>query len=206
MKPLNYKIMKNFLPILMLCGVMSGCAQVTPPHAASTKTWVIESPDGSIKQTWSDAIHIPACNKEDFDGGTEDSPKADCRSYTFEGRTCYYYSWTYVDGYADKLCPTPWRVPSSSDFVSLHFALAAPDHANSDEKTQIKRYIDVWGGVKAGFAQKASVVDNLTKLCYWSALRAHGDNAWSLSIDYAVTAADLITKSSELGLQVRCVK
>jgi uncharacterized protein (TIGR02145 family) len=88
----------------------------TPPLAASTKTWTIESPDGKIKQMWSDHINVPACNKSDYNGGTSDEYKADCRSYNYEGTTHYYYSWQYVNENQHTLCPDPWRVPTRDDF------------------------------------------------------------------------------------------
>jgi hypothetical protein len=68
--------MKKLITLIMLCGLVSAYAQNTPPHAASTATWVIGD------QTWSDAIHIPACDKKDFKE-SETAPR--CRSYTSAG-------------------------------------------------------------------------------------------------------------------------
>jgi hypothetical protein len=85
----------------------------TPPQAASSKAWVFDD------QTWSDAIHVPECNKETF----EDSyTNPQCRSY----KTYYYYNWPYVDANAANLCPSPWRVPSKGDFemLTLNFSAA----------------------------------------------------------------------------------
>jgi hypothetical protein len=39
---------------------LAGYAQTTPRYAASTQTWTFG------EQIWSDAIHIPECNKTDF--------------------------------------------------------------------------------------------------------------------------------------------
>jgi hypothetical protein len=90
-----------------------------PPLAASTKTWKIESPDGKIKQTWSDYIAVPACNKTDYDGGDRENPRSDCRSYTFDGATFYYYSWQYVKQNQHTLCPDPWRMPTKEDINDI---------------------------------------------------------------------------------------
>ena len=95
--------MKTIVTIIMLCGVLGGYAQTTPPYAASTKTWTFG------EQTWSDAIHIPECNKSSF---TERYYETQCRSYTQGANTWYYYNWLYVNKHAARLCHSPWRVPS----------------------------------------------------------------------------------------------
>jgi predicted small lipoprotein YifL len=90
-------------------------APLPPPFAASTLTWALR------EQTWSDAIRLPECNKDDFDGGAGDAPRADCRSYTHGGKTFYYYSSPYVIAQAGRLCPAPWRVPTKEDFQQLQY-------------------------------------------------------------------------------------
>jgi hypothetical protein len=82
----------------------------TPPHAASTQTWVFGT------QTWSDAIHIPDCNKSSF---TDSYTDPHCRSYISGENTWYYYNWSYVNQNAATLCPSPWRVPTMDDFSTL---------------------------------------------------------------------------------------
>jgi hypothetical protein len=77
---LDEQKIKNYekkITIIMLCGVISGYAQNTPRYAASTTTWKYG------EQTWSDAIQVPECDKEDF----EASSTPQCRSYTKDGTT-----------------------------------------------------------------------------------------------------------------------
>jgi hypothetical protein len=94
----------------MLCGVCCGYDQNTPPHAASAETWTVGD------QTWSDAIHMPKCKEGTF---KRKSSKPQCCSYTIEGKKYYYYNWPYVKANAAKLCPSPWRVPTTDDFRKL---------------------------------------------------------------------------------------
>ncbi|MDR0738055.1 MAG: fibrobacter succinogenes major paralogous domain-containing protein [Prevotellaceae bacterium] len=140
MKPLNFEIMKNVQPrliaalskmmIMMLAMVaitFASCSkdlyyQVldinsdAPPRAASSKAWVFG------EQTWSDAIRIPECNEKTFEN-SDTEPQ--CRSYTEDSNTWYYYNWPYVDANAATLCPTPWRVPTRSDFEALILSSSA---------------------------------------------------------------------------------
>jgi hypothetical protein len=80
------------------------------PRPASTQTWTFGD------QIWSDVIQVPACDKSDF---MESVTSPDCRSYTSGSTTWYYYNWPYVIANQDKMCPAPWRVPSSVDFQHL---------------------------------------------------------------------------------------
>jgi hypothetical protein len=75
-RTLNNKKMKKSLTIIMLCGFISCYAQNTPPYAASAQTWTFGN------QTWSDAIHMPGCNKESL----IDLYDPDCCSYTTDGK------------------------------------------------------------------------------------------------------------------------
>jgi hypothetical protein len=152
----------------------------TLPNAASTQTWAYGN------QTWSDAIHIPACNKASFTNSDTDPV---CRSYTEGGKTWYYYNWAYVNQNATTLCPSPWRVPSQTDFNTL---------VNATNRTTL---IAAWG--YGGFASGSSVTGVNSGTPYWST---------SECVDYYAYA--LLTASGSLsvacyypyyGLQVRCV-
>ncbi|MDR0581509.1 MAG: fibrobacter succinogenes major paralogous domain-containing protein [Prevotellaceae bacterium] len=155
--------MKKFLTIIMLCGVIGGYAQNTPPYAASTNTWVIEG--NGISQIWSDHINVPACDKADFNGGTDDAPRADCRN-----NPGYYflYSWPYVNKNAATLCPVPWRVPTIDDFLALYKALGGKGDWSKDE-TLVTKYINSWGGAYGGYCNNEGLPVNQNLYAdYWS--------------------------------------
>jgi uncharacterized protein (TIGR02145 family) len=179
----------------------------TPPHAATTKTWVIESADGSIKQTWSDAIQIPECNKADYDGGSEDAPKADCRSYTYEGKTYYYYSWPYVNEKADALCSSPWRVPTKEDIQALANAFGCNATRYTPNPPCIEqKFVIAWGGSYGGIAKSTSITETGTHAYYWSSLEAEVEDGYSLAFKADGSKGSWGEDEKQYGLQVRCVK
>ncbi|MEA4917216.1 BACON domain-containing protein [Proteiniphilum sp.] len=104
-----------------------------PTYAISTQVWEIKSADQTIKQKWSDYIEYDGNNKaadgtlSTFDGEYRDAAP---------GYRGYLYSWYYVTDHANKLCPSPWRVPTKEDLINLDKALGGtgenvtfvPDH------------------------------------------------------------------------------
>jgi hypothetical protein len=174
--------MKKLLTILMLCGVCCGYAQNTPPHAATTRTWTVG------EQTWSDAIHIPACNKKNrMDSSTEPQ----CRSYTEGANTWYYYNWPYVQANAAKLCPAPWRVPDLDETHGLTTTDLTPKLARA------------WG--YGGLATPDMVLGSENIYAHWIAHPAGKTCAvvlwYSKNVPLSVT-----TFGKEYGLRARCVK
>jgi uncharacterized protein YbdZ (MbtH family) len=150
------------------------------PFAASTQTWTFDS------QTWSDAIQIPDCNKSDFDTNYTE-PR--CRSYTL-GKLRYYYNWSYVAAYAATLCPSPWQVPSQSDFNALVSA------------TNYSTLFSEWG--YGGFAYGGSMNDVSTSAYYWSSTQIDSNRAYYLN--YASGNLGVTSNIKNFGFQVRCVK
>jgi uncharacterized protein (TIGR02145 family) len=142
--------------LLIALAIVAGCkkddpapeekAIPTPPYAASAQTWTF----GTSTLTWSDAIHIPDCNKESFED-SYDEPQ--CRSYTYEGKTYYYYNWPYVDTNKSALCPDPWRVPTKDDFAALVETLGGDTQVARDALST------AWG---YGGRSNASSMDNET--------------------------------------------
>jgi hypothetical protein len=130
---------------------------VTPPLAASTRTWVITG--NGITQTWSDRINSPAdCNKSSFPA---DNSNPQCRSYTYNNVLYYYYNWPYVNVNRNTLCPSEsgWRVPTKDDFVNLDLALGGTGvNRNTSSAWNKEKYIDIWGGVYCGCG--------CTEMCY----------------------------------------
>jgi uncharacterized protein (TIGR02145 family) len=178
-----------------------------PPYAASTKTWVIESADGTIKQTWSDAIQIPECNKVDFDGGNWDAPEADCRSYTREGNSFYYYSWPYVRANAANLCPSSWRVPTQQDFIDLDIAFGGSGIARSDDTSWIRaNYINAWGGDYGGLACGDTVSQARANGYFWSSTVNSSYPHLVYSLCYQPGLLGVLNDVKCFGFKVRCVK
>jgi hypothetical protein len=174
--------MKKLLTIIMLCGAVGGYAQNTLPHAASTHTWTFG------EQTWSDAIHIPECNKADF---TKSDTEPQCRSYTEEGKVWYYYNWAYVNQNAAALCPSPWRVPSKADFGKLI------------SKSNGNTLINDW--VYGGYANGSSMNEMSTSAYYWSSTETDSSCAHSV-LYYGSYVRPQDTTYKTNGFQVRCVK
>jgi hypothetical protein len=157
----------------------------TLPYAATTQTWTFGD------QTWSDAIQCPECNKETFENSYTEPH---CRSYTENGKTWYYYNWAYVKQNAATLCPSPWRVPSRSDFEIL---------ANN---TWASALIDAWG--YGGDAYSSSIVNSGSYAYYWSSTGYENGFDYAYSLLYRTNGYvnPQNTAYKYYGLQVRCVK
>jgi uncharacterized protein (TIGR02145 family) len=184
--------MKKLLTIIMLCGVVCGYAQNTPRYAASTQTWEIDT------QTWSDVIQMPGCNKEDF---TNYDDEPDCRSITEDGKTWYYYNWPYVKQNAATLCPSPWRVPSRSDLLTL-----------LDTRRNITMLsVFNWEGGKiqgdyGGRKWIYTLYDADSESTYWSSTKYGVNTAFYLTCTKESGGCGITMHFNEFGRFVRCVK
>jgi hypothetical protein len=188
-----FKIMASMLMIAAFAAVAVSCSKdddetvTTPPHAASAQTWIF----GGL--TWSDAIRDPACNKQDFDGGTKEKPLVDGRSYTNDGHTYYYYSGRYVVEHATTLCPSPWRVPSLDDFK------AAMDDWNPDQ------LLALWG--LGGLALDGNIKQATTHLYLWTGeISIYDGSANYFYVGYGDPYYDYDNQNALPGFQLRCVK
>jgi hypothetical protein len=169
----------------------------TPPHAASTQTWVF---DGF--SVWSDAIQIPECNKTDFPNSRTEPQ---CRNYyqSISNRTFYYYNWPYVKQHEESLCPPPWRVPTASDLFSLPGRDLSP----------------MLGGGYGGYITAETNLEMFNQYATYLWSLTQSENYWSFSDeeDAANTAVRLMfaiglggdalgSQDKSHGLQVRCVR
>jgi hypothetical protein len=151
-----------------------------PPYAASARTWVFGA------QTWSDAIHLPECNKTSF---TNSYTAPQCRSYTSGGNTWYYYNWAFVLQNEPALCPAPWRVPTLADVRAL----------KADESTLISQ----WGF--GGYARGGVVKTAESAGYYWSAQQGAPDDAYRLKY-HARNVSKYFGERKKIGMQVRCMR
>jgi hypothetical protein len=181
--------MKTKLLFMMMMAaaaiIFAGCSKdddestKTPPYAASPQTWAF----GNL--IWSDAIQMPNCDKEDFKD-SDISPQG--RSYTSGEDTYYYYNWPYVNANKAKMCPSPWRVPSSADIDDL---------VVSDISAE--QIITSWG--LGGFALGSRVYDVYSHLYLWG----NGTTQPYFWSGYGDPAYDP-DQEDHPGFQVRCVR
>jgi hypothetical protein len=155
-------------------------------YAASARTWTFGN------QTWSDAIHMPECNKTSF---TNSRTVPQCRSYTSAGNIYYYYNWAYVNANKSKMCPSPWRVPTYKDFKTLK------------NNTTPLTLFNAWG--YSGFANGNSMGLVGLGAFYWSSTKSSNTNkAYYLDYYLDYDGGDLLVADITYGsgYQVRCVK
>jgi uncharacterized protein (TIGR02145 family) len=196
----HLKTMKKLLFLLMLAVAVAGCKSDdeatpnvyedsnVPPYAASKKVWTLGN------QTWSDAIHCPECNKATSEDSSTDPQ---CRSYTEGGKTWYYYNWPYVNQNAATLCPSPWRVPSASDFTPL-----LTNHGVY--WLSVGDLMAAWGGDYGGYANGQVAIYTDSYAYYWSSTEYDRREAYYLGYRSGYPAVTL--NSMHYGYQVRCVK
>jgi hypothetical protein len=139
--------------------------------------------------TWSDRVVGPsACNKSNF---SNDYTALNCRSYTgSDGVLRYYYNWPYVNANKSTMCPSPWRVPTQSDFNTLV--------SNTDATT----LINIWG--YGGLASLTSILYSDTNSRYWSSMELDRTTAYCLYYDS--NKVNVSSSGRDYGEQVRCVK
>jgi hypothetical protein len=156
-----------------------------PPHAASDKVWVTGT------QEWSDAIHIPECDKTSFPD-SETNPQ--CRSYSAEGNKWFYYNWPYVEQRAQQLCPSPWHVPAKEDFDKLITT------------TSLTALNTMWGYSGIAYSSRIDLIDD--GYYAWSATSAQLEYGRGENYCFAFTADTVaVTRIyGMLGMTVRCVR
>jgi uncharacterized protein (TIGR02145 family) len=161
-------------------------ARITPTNAASTTTWTFGT------QTWSDAIHCPECDKDRFSASYTDPQ---CRSFTYAGKSYYYYNWVYVNANKENMCPAPWRVPTSADFNTLE--------SNSDLFNLLR---NAWGYTGAVVYGDGEVTELEGGAMYWSSTAdpEDSDNAYLFVYGNDMVMGGYSNKRA--GLHVRCVK
>jgi uncharacterized protein (DUF302 family) len=145
----------------------------TPPNAYSTTTWVYGT------QTWSDRIVASPSNCS----ATEYK--------VYDGR--YYYSWTCAYNNRGNFCPSPWRMPSRSDFSTLV------------SNTNYTTLISAWG--YGGYAKGSSMNEVNSDAYYWSSTQYDNLNAYFLYYyNGGLGVSVYYTYTKDVGMQVRCVK
>jgi hypothetical protein len=154
-----------------------------PNTAFTTTTWIIGA------QIWTDRIVASPSNCTQTNNlSTSSYISAEYKVY--DGR--YYYSWNCAYNNQDAFCPSPWRLPSQSDFSTLV--------SNTNYTTLI---INAWG--YGGYAYGSSMRDVSTHAYYWSSMEYFSTYPYYLYY-YSGNMYMRYNKIREYGFQVRCVK
>jgi uncharacterized protein (TIGR02145 family) len=193
----------------------NGCASATatgtltvvlgpPPGAASTQTWVVGA------QTWSAPL-IKAqtgCTVATDLGTTNPPTVAYYRTQGLVSGSGYLYNWKCVNDYATQLCPSPWRVPTSDDFIALDKALGGTGNKRSTTAAWINtNYVTKWGNVFGGIADGSATKYQNQNGDYWS----NTANSNTIGLHLAVDTSPLYVIPAQAndkrwGMQVRCVR
>jgi uncharacterized protein (TIGR02145 family) len=174
--------------------------EARPFYAASTRTWTVGN------QIWSDVIQMPECNKEEY---PIDPYTPHCRKYTDRMGTDYFYNWSYANFNGPALCPSPWRVPSNTDFMNLDMALGGSGANRTDDSPAWvdEQYINVWGGTYIGGIQSSgSSLNRETAGYYWSSIGNSSVTAYGLAFAINGLVYPQVTQFKQEGMAIRCVK
>ncbi len=138
----------------------------------SAQTWVVGS------QTWSAPVTATYCNKATLLSGTNPYV-TDCRNNS-QGSYGHLFNWCMVKRYATILCPTPWRVPTSSDFCYLDKTLNSRTVCDErNDASSLSRYFSIWGAEYSGMDHGDGVLTYQgSQFYYWSNEECGSDRAY----------------------------
>jgi uncharacterized protein (TIGR02145 family) len=161
----------------------------------SRQTWVVGS------QTWSANVRASNCGKTTFDGGpVSNSFNADCRS-SRRSNSGDFFSWCAVTRFADQLCPSPWRVPTSGDFTILVESLGGSSHITIHNRLGKQR-----GALGNGNANSSGVSRRGQAAFYWSQSELDAEHGFNFYADENEIVNPQSVQPKSLGLILRCVR
>jgi uncharacterized protein (TIGR02145 family) len=169
----------------------------TPPGAASTQTWVIGD------QTWSAPLQKAQTGCKDT---TYISSTPSYRSSGLNIGSGYLYNGPCISNRAAELCPSPWRVPTRSDFCTLITYLGGT--CTNGSQPGIRDILMAstgspsWGGVYGGYAANENLYNTTSRAYYWAADLYYSMNIYSSGF----VGPQVTNSSSNIGYQVRCVR
>jgi len=202
--------------------VAIGCNVNTPGWGSSlgivtrgAQEWAISG--NGITQIWSDAVTATNCQKTTFAGGSTGNFSADCRSNPdYPGDL---FSWCAVIRFQDQLCPDPWRVPTTEDFINLDIAMGGNGRVRNTGTSSVAtpqfttdNYINRWGGALGGACvfEGAHVSDGTLfsqgTAFYWSQTEFYATDAGFLHFRTSGTIWPSSRFFKQYGLSLRCVR
>jgi hypothetical protein len=123
-----------------------------------------------ISQIWSRPVTATGCQKTTYNGGVKNAELSDCRNNpSYDG---YLFSGCAVALHSEQLCPPPWRVPLTSDFINLDIGMGGNGTHRMDPTFKNAKYIGVWGAQYGGIGDTNGV------------LVRSGDSGWYSGLTY----------------------
>ena len=206
------------------CGTAALTFTLGTPYFKTDRTWRVGN------QIWSDVVLAPGCNKITYNGtvtdcrvtGASASPAGRPTTRRTSGYNDGYhgdvFTWCLVQRFQTTLCPSPWRVPSAQDFVTLTNTLAAADPADAvSSSTTVDRLLnqhtttttntirnDAWGGSFGGLGGTAAIG---TQAWYWSLARHETETMSGLGLVFlGGTVYPQYNAYSTQARMLRCVR
>jgi uncharacterized protein (TIGR02145 family) len=180
---------------------------------ATDTSWLISN--DSITQIWSDVVTATNCQKTNFKGDRSRSFNADCRSNP--NHKGDLFSWCAVVRFQDTLCPYPWRVPTTQDFIDLDIVLGGTSQRLTTQildslETQLDMYYSVWRGEFSGLSNNDGTLWHQGYLAvYWSQNKCACGHGHALQFglnsfkkEWFIGPRDEICKL--VGASLRCVR
>ncbi len=166
----------------------------------STSTWVVGS------QTWSAPVTATYCNKATYNSPTSAPYAVDCRTNSTAGYG-HLFSWCMIAKFATTICPSGWRVPTSTDFYNLDRALGGTGANGQSNTTLRNNYLNTWGGQYGGYSGYNGTLSRQGSYAYyWSQTEYNATNGYRL---YFYSNGGVYPQNSDYkysGFSLRCVK
>jgi uncharacterized protein (TIGR02145 family) len=175
----------------------------TLPPYSSTLTWTVGT------QIWSGALSNPVAgcvSTTNFGSDYVPSNAYYLKSGLYSG-SGYLYNGKCVNDRKSTLCPTPWRVPTLADLVTLDKALGGTGVTGelNQPVSHAGAYVGIWGGVYGGVYTIQTLNNAGSHMVYWTCETSDTAAIYILR----VTTANVVNvgeiRQPRNGMQVRCV-
>jgi uncharacterized protein (TIGR02145 family) len=173
-----------------------------PPYSG-TLTWTVGT------QIWSSALShsVTGCNVTTNFGSTNPPAVAYYRSEGLYDGSGYLYNWKCVDEQRSALCPSPWRVPTVSDYTTLdtYFTSMTGYGTVGTAAWVANTYLNLWGVVYGGYMNGSTLSEGGTAAVYWTTTANTAQV--SRCVRHRATGVRELPCQGHMytGMQVRCV-
>ncbi|MDR3132740.1 MAG: Ig domain-containing protein [Prevotellaceae bacterium] len=143
-------------------------------------------------------VTASGCNKTTYAGGSSGAYNADCR--TNPGYDGNLLSWCMVKQYESQLCQSPWRVPTTQDFMMY----ANGSTSNNSPQSSVKAGMHGW--LLGGYCGSSGTLsDQGSYGDYWSSSENSSDRGYNADITSSTFLPQNIYRKST-GFTLRCVQ